>query len=57
MKKKRIPMSGGGEHDVFTNAKQFYKYLSKSGICKKIKKGYNKRFRKVGKQEIDRSEK
>lgn len=50
-------MSGGGEHDVFTSAKQFYKYLSKSGICKKIKKGYNKRFRRVGKQEIDRSEK
>jgi hypothetical protein len=57
MKKKRIPMSGGGEHDVFTNGKQFYIYLSKSGICKKIKKGYNKRFRKVGKQEIDRPEK
>jgi hypothetical protein len=51
MKKKRIPMSGGGEYDVFTNGKQFYIYLSKSGICKKIKKGYNNRFRKVGKDE------
>ena len=48
---KRIKMRGGDEYDALTSARKFYCYLARSGVAKKIKRGYNKRFRKVGKQE------
>jgi len=51
MKKKRIPLKGGSEWDALTKAKHFYCYLKKAGVSKSIKQGYNKRFRKVGKNE------
>jgi len=41
---KRIKMKGGDEYDALTKAKKFYQW--KSGERKKIKRGYNKRFRK-----------
>ena len=49
MKKERIPLKGGAEWDALTSARNFYCYLSKPGVTKSIKKGYNKRFRKKGK--------
>jgi hypothetical protein len=51
MKKKRIPMKGGAEWDALTKARKYYCYLANSGVAKKIKRGYNKRFRKEGKDE------
>ena len=51
MKKKRIPMKGGAEVDALTKARKYYCYLANSGVAKKIKRGYNKRFRKEGKDE------
>jgi hypothetical protein len=51
MKKKRIPMKGGAEWDALTKARKYYCYLTNSGVAKKIKRGYNKRFRKEGKDE------
>jgi len=48
---KRIKMRGGDEYDALTPARKFYCYLARSGVAKKIKRGYNKRFRKEGKQE------
>ena len=47
---KRIPMKGGDEYDALTKARKFYKW--KTGQVKRIKRAYNKRFRKHGK-EID----
>jgi capsid portal protein len=41
---KRIPMKGGGEYDGLTKARRFH--IWKSGQLKKIKRAYNKRFRK-----------
>ena len=48
---KRIKLRGGDEYDALTPARKFYCYLSRSGVAKKIKRGYNKRFRKEGKRE------
>jgi hypothetical protein len=53
-KKKRIPLKGGDEFDAFTNKERIYTYLFRSGVLKKIKQQYNKRFRKAGKQEIQK---
>ena len=47
---KRIPMKGGDEYDGLTKARKLY--LWKRGQLKKIKRAYNKRFRKYNK-EID----
>ena len=46
MKKERVPLKDGDEYDALTKARKFYKYLGKSKVVKKIKRKYNKRFRK-----------
>ena len=43
---KRIPMKGGDEYDAFSKSRKFLRW--KSGQLKKIKRAYNKRFRKYG---------
>ena len=48
MMTKRIPMKGGGEYDGLTKARRFH--IWKSGQLKKIKRAYNKRFRKHNKE-------
>ena len=45
---KRIPMKGGDEYDALTKARKFH--LWKAGQIKKIKRAYNKRFRKYSKR-------
>ena len=50
-KKPKIPMKGGDEFDALTTARKYYVYLTRSGVAKKIKKKYNKRFRRVQKEE------
>ena len=45
---KRIPMKSGDEYDGLTKARKFY--LWKRGQLKKIKRAYNKRFRKYGRE-------
>ena len=46
---KRIPMKGGDEYDALSkNSRKFYMWSK--GQLKKIKRGYNKRFRKEGKK-------
>jgi hypothetical protein len=47
--RERIPLKGGDEYDALTKARKWYKYLTKPGIVKKIKKKYNKRFRQHNK--------
>ena len=48
MMTKRIPMRGGDEYDGLTKARRFL--LWKRGQLKKIKRAYNKRFRKHSKE-------
>jgi|TARA_B100001093_G_scaffold31806_2_gene27509 hypothetical protein len=55
MSDKKIPLKGGDEYDALTKARKFYKYLDRSGVVKKIKRQYNKRFRKDGKAKIKKS--
>ena len=45
----RIPLKGGDEHDAFTRWRQLAHW--QQGELKRIKRGYNKRFRKTGKRE------
>jgi hypothetical protein len=51
-KKPKIPMKGGDEFDALTTARKYYVYLTRSGVAKAIKKKYNKRFRRVQKEEL-----
>lgn len=51
MTDKKIPLKGGDEYDALTKARKWYKYLDRSGVVKKIKRQYNKRFRKHGKEQ------
>ena len=44
---KRIPMKGGDEYDALTKGRRFLRW--KAGQVKKIKRAYNKRFRKYSK--------
>ena len=55
MTDKRIPMKGGDEYDALTKSRKWYKYLDRSGFVKKIKRQYNKRFRKHGKEQAKSS--
>ena len=48
MMTKRIPMKGGDEYDGLTKARRFL--LWKRGQLKKIKRAYNKGFRKHNKE-------
>ena len=47
---KKIPLKSGDEYDILTKSRKFY--LLKAGQAKKIKRKYNKRFRKVSKSLI-----
>ena len=53
-KKTRIPLNGGAEFDALTSARKYYVYLTNSGVAKSIKRGYNKRFRKNGKDDLNK---
>ena len=55
-KKPKIPMKGGNEFDALTTARKYYVYLTRSGVAKKIKKKYNKRFRRVQKEELQKGD-
>jgi hypothetical protein len=48
---RTTPMKGGAEYDALTKWRQLLCYLGRSGVAKKIKRQYNKRARKEGKNE------
>jgi len=48
----KIPLKGGLEYDILTKARHHYCYTGKPGICKWVKRKYNKRFRKSCKKEL-----
>ncbi len=50
MKNKRIPLKSADEYDALTKGRKYHSFGS--GILKKIKRGYNKRFRKLAKREV-----
>jgi len=46
---KRVPLKGGDEYDAFCKkSRKFFNW--KSGQLKKIKRAYNKRFRRTVKE-------
>lgn len=47
---KRIPLRGGSEYDVFSKSRKFL--IFKRGQIKKIKRAYNKRFRRQSKDTL-----
>ena len=47
---KRIPLKGGDEYDALTKGRRFLHW--KTGQIKKIKRAYNKRFRKYNKKVV-----
>ena len=49
MKNKRIPLEGGDEYDALTKGRKYHSFGK--GVLRKIKRQYNKRFRKIGKDE------
>jgi hypothetical protein len=49
---KRIKLKSGDEYDVF-GPRHIYKYTSKAGVCKAVKKRYRKRFRQAEKRELN----
>lgn len=52
---KRIPLKGGDEFDALTKARKFYCYLARAGAAKKVKRAYNKRFRRIAKNETSKA--
>ena len=44
---KKIPLKSGDEYHILTTARKYHHL--KSGEAKKVKRKYNKRFRKTGK--------
>ena len=48
---KRLPLKGGDEYDALSKARKFLHW--KAGKLKKIKRAYNKRFRKHLKERTD----
>jgi hypothetical protein len=48
---KRLPLKGGDEYDALSKARKFLHW--KAGQLKKIKRAYNKRFRKHLKERTD----
>lgn len=45
---ERIPLKSGDEHDALTKARHWYNW--RPGIRKLIKRAYNKRFRRAGRE-------
>lgn len=43
----KIPLKGGLESDVFSKWRSRLCYTSRSGVCKKAKRSYNKRLRRM----------
>ena len=50
---KKVPLKSGDEFDALTKSRKFYNF--KRGTLKKIKRGYNKRFRKSSRKECEDS--
>ncbi len=48
----RGKLHGGTEWDVFTRWRKVLCYTSRAGVCKTVKRAYNKRQRKLVKMEI-----
>lgn len=53
MLSKRIPLRGGVEYDIFTAWRRVYTYTKRPGVCKYVKRAYNKRLRAVHKRETE----
>ena len=52
----RIPLKSGDEYDALTGWRKYLVVFNRAGIAKKMKRKYNKRFRKSAKAELRRME-
>lgn len=43
----RVKLKGGFEYDVFSGWRRVLCYTLRPGVCKKAKRAYNKRLRRV----------
>lgn len=50
----KLPLKSGDEHDALTRAKRVHSF--RAGTRKKIKKGYNKRVRRVVRKVLKQEE-
>lgn len=50
--KRKTPSKGGFEYDIFSGWRKVLCYAQRAGVPKKAKKKYNKRDRKLAKQEL-----
>ena len=51
--KPEIPAKGGHEVDAFTCWRKWLCYMQRSGVVKKVQRGYNKRVRQHVKKQIN----
>ncbi|MDD9727246.1 hypothetical protein PVV74_17435 [Roseovarius sp. SK2] len=51
---KRIPLKGGDEQDFLTGWRKVLCAADRPGVCKAIKRKYNRRFRQKVKAEVQR---
>lgn len=42
----------GAEHDVLTRARRRYCYTQRAGVCRSLKRKYNRRVRQKGRAEL-----
>lgn len=47
---KRIKEIDGAEEDVFSGWRRVLCYTQRAGVCKRIKRQYNRRFRRASKR-------
>lgn len=48
----RAKLKGGGEWDVFSRWRRVLCYTSRSGVCKRVKRQFNKRQRKAARLSV-----
>ena len=46
----RIPLRGGAEQDVFSGWRKVLCYTLRSGVCRDVKRQYNRRLRRVARR-------
>jgi hypothetical protein len=43
----RIPYINGDEQDVLTSSRRFFVYTKRPGVCRRVKRGYQRRLRQI----------
>ena len=54
---RREKLKGGDEYDILTRARRRYCYTNKPGVCRKVKRRFNRRMRRETRRLIAGNEK